>query len=826
MFNRLRNRYIAFVAGLIIAVALILSVAHLAGTRASLERLADVGSRAITEELARVVRERGESMIRLAAVALAEPLGDGDLSAVSAWVHDLRAQSGVDLAVVFDRNGAVVQAVEGYSSSTRALLDETAGVAAFDETERILVRQEDERMYFTRPIRHAGESVGSLMLALPLEDISSRAKVLSSEFESLAESGLATAIVAASLTTLGLLVVGVVLATVSAERLAAPLRQLAGTAARLAGGDYRCRTDVGRRDEIGEVQQALNYLGRDLEKRVVPRRFMENVIGSLHEGLLVIDGDDRLFMVNRTAQELFVTWGGHLQGRRFSELFPDKHRAAIENAFASVRRTGGSYTLEAECDGVDGRRIPVALSCSLLQNDGTDTLPGLVCITRNVSERRKAELQVRFLAQYDLLTGLPNRALFQDRLTHALARGERNQRMVGLILLNLDGFKLVNETLGRKVGDKLLLQVAERLRTKLRKGDTVARLADDEFIVVAELLKTAEDCSRLVEGLLAALNEPFLITGQELFITGSVGVTLYPLAGEDLHSLLGQTDVAMHQAKKRGKNRWCLYEHDMLLTGGKREELESKLHSAFQKRSFKLCYQPILDTAGLGVVAVEALLRWEHPEAGTVPPGDFLPVLENMGLMVPVGDWVLNTACGQVATWRRSGLPPVRMTVNLSERQFDEGDLAAEIIDILRRLGLPAASLELEITETVLIHNPRRVTRTLETLKDQGARLVIDDFGSSFSSFGYFQQLDVDAVKIDRSLVEQVSGNQDHYAIVRALIGTAHALDKQVVLEGVETEAQLEFAREQGVELVQGYRFGKPLSATEMQALLEAEMPA
>ena len=437
----------------------------------------------------------------------------------------------------------------------------------------------------------------------------------------------------------------------------------------------------------------------------------------------------------------------------------------------------------------------------------------------DLEERKRVEQSIRYMAHHDALTGLPNRSLFRDRLTHAMAQADRYHQRLAVMFLDLDRFKAINDTLGHNVGDQLLTIAAERLRSCVRDSDTVARLGGDEFTVVVEDIIEDHDAAAVAQKILDTLSQPFNLYGHEVFISVSVGITLYPSDDDNADNLLRNADSAMYRAKEFGRNNFQFYVADMNIKARERLMLESSLRRALDRNEFMLYYQPRVDLLSGRVIGAEALLRWRHPEMGLVPPSEFIPILDETGMIIPVGDWALREACRQNREWQDMGLPPIRVAVNLSVRQFMQKDLADTIIRALDAAGLSAEHLEVEITEALFLEHNQTNIITLARLKNMGIHISIDDFGTGYSSLSYLKRLPIDTLKIDQSFVRDI-GDPDNKAIASAIIAMAASLRLNVLAEGVETDEQLAFLRAQGCNEIQGFAFSHPLPAQEFERLL------
>lgn len=457
----------------------------------------------------------------------------------------------------------------------------------------------------------------------------------------------------------------------------------------------------------------------------------------------------------------------------------------------------------------------------------------VLTVARDVTEQKRTEQRMAYLANYDHLTGLPNRALFRDRLESAMLRAQRSECLVGLLYLDLDRFKQVNDSLGHQAGDQLLKQVAERLQRCVRRTDTVAhpdvpqdpaestvaRLGGDEFTLVLENIKHIDEISRIAQRIITSLGVPFNLEGHQIFVGASIGITVYPFDDIDLDNLIRNADAAMYQAKAQGRNNFQYYADDLNANAEERLWLESELRQALERNQFELVYQPKLNLVSNRISGVEALLRWRSPEKGLVSPVEFIPLLEETGLIVPVGAWVLQTACKQAAAWAHDGLD-LTMAVNLSPRQFHDDDLCEVIQEALDRSGLAAKQLELEVTESLLMEDSTRSQAALAGIKQMGIHISVDDFGTGYSSLAYLKRFPLDTLKIDRAFVKEVGIDQDDTAIVRAVIALARSLRLTVVAEGVETPDQLTFLRDTLCEQAQGYLISRPLDGPAFEAWL------
>ncbi len=459
------------------------------------------------------------------------------------------------------------------------------------------------------------------------------------------------------------------------------------------------------------------------------------------------------------------------------------------------------------------------------QRAGNGVTTQFVAIKQDITHRKAAEDQVEFLAYHDALTGLPNRALLQDRLAKAIAGARRRKDKVALLFLDLDRFKNINDSLGHSVGDLLLQEVARRLQTFGREQDTVARLGGDEFLVVISSVKEVSDAAVAADRLVKAMTSGFDIQGHPITVTCSLGISIFPEHGMDGETLIRNADAAMYCAKESGRNNFQFFAQDMNAQAVERLTLENSLRQALDKKELFLMYQPQMDIATRKIIGLEALLRWQHPERGLVPPDKFIRIAEYSGLIVPIGEWVLRTACSQARKWQDEGLPPVSVAVNVSAVQFRQEDFCERIRRVLSETRLAPQYLELELTESLLLANADVMLSVVEELNAMGLTLAIDDFGTGYSNFGYLRQFRVSKLKIDRSFIRDVAANSNDAAIASAIIGMSKSLNLKVLAEGVEDEAQMTFLRAHQCDEIQGYYFSKPLAVDKVAEKLRGDSP-
>lgn len=443
-----------------------------------------------------------------------------------------------------------------------------------------------------------------------------------------------------------------------------------------------------------------------------------------------------------------------------------------------------------------------------------------------IEERIRAEKTADYLTNHDPLTGLPNRRMLLSLLEHRLAVAEQNHRRCALVSINLDNFKNINDSLGHSAGDEVLRLTARRLLAVVRDTDTLARHGADEFSLVIAEIGSSDDCPSLLHKILESVQEPCLIAGQEINVTVSLGIALYPDNGNDAATLLRHADLAMHRVKKNGGNGYGFFEESMNIAAMDFLALRNGLKKALTRKEFELHYQPQLAIDGKRLTGCEALVRWHHPEQGMIPPGRFIPVAEESGLIMLLSNWILESACRQMAAWRREGVAPPRIAVNLSALQFHRDNLVERVASVLKSTGLPASCLELELTESILMHDQEGVLETIRRVKAMGIRIAVDDFGTGYSSLSYLKRFAVDVLKIDQSFTRGIVDNQDDLAIVNAIIQMGHSLGLDILAEGVETEAMRDMLARYNCNEGQGYLFAKPMPADAFAAFMRSRLAA
>jgi diguanylate cyclase (GGDEF)-like protein/PAS domain S-box-containing protein len=564
------------------------------------------------------------------------------------------------------------------------------------------------------------------------------------------------------------------------------------------------------------------FIGRDVSQQRQAEKELRRaatVFDHSTAAIVVTDPAGRIVQVNAAFQRITGYGSEEMLGKLPTALSADRQQANqmtfVRDQILQVGTWEGEFWLKRK----EGETYPCWVGITAAR-DAENELVSYVCFFTDMSERKASEKRIHRLAYYDSLTQLPNRTLFQDRLHSSLQLAARRGSWVVLMFLDLDRFKPINDSLGHAAGDRMLKEVAMRLASCVDEDDTVARMGGDEFTFLlhpgADRDEVLNRAIHVGERILACLTEPFVLSGREFFVTASIGIALSPQDGNDISQLMKNADTAMYHAKERGKNNFQFYQTEMNASALERLELESDLRHALEQQQFVLHYQPQFLADGRTLTGVEALLRWQHPSRGLVPPGDFIPALEELGLVVEAGDWVIGEACRQIRAWQEQGLAVPKVSVNLSARQFADGRLGQRIAEILASSGISPDCLELELTESILMQDVAGAMRILDSLKRLGPSIAIDDFGTGYSSLNYLKAFPIDVLKIDHSFVDGLPAGEQDGQIARAIIAMAHSLNLSVIAEGVENQAQLDFLQEHGCDEVQGFYLGRPVPASQL----------
>ncbi len=618
-----------------------------------------------------------------------------------------------------------------------------------------------------------------------------------------------------------------------------PLNRAVMLAENIAAGDFRAEKSIDNHRDIGGLLASLAAMRGGLRQAFLNLEKNEARLANAQRIASVGDWEMDIVSGSLTrSDEIYPIVGSKRGELTESSAIPLKivhpdDKQMVEESLHAAQHRGEGFGIDFRIVLANGDTRVVHAQAEVAHDDAGKPIR-ISGTIQDISERKKAEEQIQHLALHDGLTGLPNRLLFEEQVDKALAAAQRLDQKLATLFFDLDRFKNINDSLGHHVGDALLKEVAKRVTHCLRKSDymvrgametsdnTMARMGGDEFTVLLPNLSHAEDAARVARRIMEALAIPFQVSGSEVFVSASIGIALYPIDGSDVATLIKNSDAAMYHAKNEGRNNYQFFTESMNKEAAAKLSLENDLRKAVSEEQLVLYYQPQIDIATRNIFGVEALIRWRHPQRGLVPPVEFIPLAEERGLIVAISEWVLRTACAQAQAWHQSGLRKITVAVNMASPSFKQENLLQVVTDALEGSGLEAKYLELEVTESIMVHDMKTVLPTLKALKDIGIHLSIDDFGTGYSSLSYLQYFPIDALKIDQTFVSDIDENRGS-AIVRAIIAMSASLNLTVIAEGVETERQAKFLLENGCHKMQGYLFSGPLPVDEMTRLLQQQ---
>lgn len=574
------------------------------------------------------------------------------------------------------------------------------------------------------------------------------------------------------------------------------------------------------KDEAGEINYHVGIFSDLTERKNNEgnKRLYTRIFNSSSEGIIVTDKKGVILTVNHA----FTKTTGYMAEEAIGQTLRMLHSGLQDEQFYMDMWSDidkyGSWKGEIWNRRKNGEVFPEWLNIDAI-NDDLQKVTHYVGIFSDITERKKTEDQLKYLAHYDILTGLPNRMLLYDRLEQAVARAKRMKQILAVFFLDLNRFKVINDTLGHSVGDQLLIQVAKKLRYSLPECDTVARLGGDEFMILLTDISDSRGVTTVAQKIIECFNKAFVCEGHELFVSGSIGIGLYPDDGNNIEALIKNADTAMYRAKET-KNHYQFYTTEIDENNSMKMNMEGFLRKALKKSEMLIYYQPQVEILSRKIVGLEALLRWQHPKKGLLLPADFIPLAEETGQILPIGEWVLRNVCQQMVLWRENGYPLIKVSVNLSPYQLLDNGFISILADTIRFSGIDPRYLSLEITENISMNNIEYILRKIEEIKELGVSISIDDFGTGYSSLSYLKKYHPDTLKIDQSFIRNMQLDKHKAAIVKAIVDLALGLDLTVIAEGVESEEELEMLKELRCNIIQGYLIAKPLPIIEIEKLL------
>jgi diguanylate cyclase (GGDEF)-like protein/PAS domain S-box-containing protein len=756
----------------------------------------------VAQKLEADLETRASSLSEITGTSLAPALGSGNKAAVTSIAQRLLDERDIERVEVLDAQGNVL-----FSGGDPSIF-QTGDWFVFQST--------IHSNLVSAPVQRVGSLQIWMSRSEMRETLASIRKQLESQqgMQIKRMRGLFAGI------TLPLFLLGLAGAWFIARQLARPISALVKSADRIGQGDYTRPLAVVRHDELGDLQFALERMRQKLNETTITKNYLDTVLNSLSDAVLVTSPDGIVKSCNEATQRLLGYAEADLLGKPLVSFIDETHRNAFDltNSAPEARET----VLRT----ASGQTIPVSMASSAITTEDPQ-FQGNIYVARNITERKRAERRIRYLARYDTLTKMPNRMQFQHLLQQAIARARRAQRSLALLYLDLDRFKEVNDTFGHAAGDRTLEILSERLTRNLSKDTVIGRLAGDEFAMFIDDLPMDVDnrasIGALARTLLDEISRTFYVNQQEVYLTASVGVAICPYDAENVIDLIRNADAAMYHSKQNGGNSCAFYVPEMNAAAVERLMLKSKLRRALERDELVILYQSKVDLRSGRVVGAEALLRWRLPGHGDISPSHFIPLAEETSLILDIGEWVLNRVCSDYREWQKSVPEPGRIAINLSLRQLKQASFIARCRSVFRKHEVSPTCFELEVTETTLMTDPKRTIGLLNELYAMGLNLAIDDFGTGYSSLSALQQFPIGTLKIDQSFVRDVAVDSDDAAIVRTIIDMGKSLDLEVIAEGVEACEQLEFLRKHGCYYAQGRLFGDAMEASKMLAILSAQ---
>jgi diguanylate cyclase (GGDEF)-like protein/PAS domain S-box-containing protein len=798
-----KSKYIAVAVAAAIAVALALGSVTVYENREQHSALLDTASADARDRVLGELSLRANELARHVAERVADAVSRNDREQIAAQVETFTRDETLLGISLRDTAGT-----EMYSWQRSG--DDGAGMK---RSASLPVRTEIQ----TAPGISTPSTVGQIEVEIRSIEGSPESKTARNQFDSMERRQVRKALMRAGALGGVTLLLGLALAWWAGRRVHAPISTLIKSADRIAQGDYSRPMEVGRRDELGELQAALERMRQKLRQTTINKNYLNNVLGSMTDAVFVTSPDGVIRMANQSACKL-LAWGEEeLVGRAIVSIFDERERGEFDMLRAS------QDTRETVVKTRQGQTIPVAITGSQITTDDPQ-YQGTIFVVRNVTERKRAERRIRYLARYDALTKVPNRMQFQHLLQQAIARAIRNKTSLALLYLDMDRFKEINDTFGHAAGDRTLEILTERLTRALPQETTIGRLAGDEFAMFVDDLAADADnrgtVAQLARSVLAEVGRAFQLQEHEVFLTASIGIAFCMRDAENVIDLIRNADAAMYHSKQNGGNSFAFYSPEMNAAAVERLMLKSKLRRSLERDEFLMHYQPKVDLRDGRIVGAEALLRWRLPGHGDIPPSHFIPLAEETNLILEVGEWVLNRVCQDYRDLQQTVTTPGRISLNLSLKQLRQASFILRFRSVFRKHGVSPTCFELEITETTLMADSKRTLHLLDELYAMGLHLSIDDFGTGYSSLSALQQFPIGTLKIDQSFVRDVDDDESDATIVRTVIEMGRSLKMNVIAEGVESVGHLNFLRRHHCGFGQGKLFGEPVTLEELRLLL------
>lgn len=593
----------------------------------------------------------------------------------------------------------------------------------------------------------------------------------------------------------------------------------------LIASGYYLRAKLQRREQP-KLPQSPQQVTHEIDLQIsLEPGFFSAIFNHNHAGIAILTLDGRMVKVNQALSKLFGYSNETLLSMNFFHLVHPDDYASLQNQIQQLLdKQLKIYQSEQQCFRKDNESIWVSTTISVIQDINNQPIYFIVQV-ENITQQKKAEERLRHMAYHDPLTGLANRNKLEQFITQILAQSRRHQESFALLFIDLDRFKNINDTIGHEAGDLLLQIIADRLKGAIRNTDLVARLGGDEFVIVITDVHKSESVAYIANKILESVMEAVIIKGQEIYITTSIGISLFPFDGQNMNTLMKNADLALYRSKEHGKNNYQFYTMEMTTNAQEKMALQNALAHALMKDEFLLKYQPKMDLHTRKITGVEALLRWKNNEFGLVTPDEIVALAEETGLIIPVSEWVLRTACRDLKVWHQQGFTSLTMAINCSARQFKQANFTNEVLRILHETGVPAHALELEVTEHLIMQDPETILRTLYSLKDLGVKIAIDDFGTGYWSLNNLRRLSVDKIKIDKTFIKQITIDETSSDIVSAMIAMVNKLGIKSIAEGVETREQYDYLAHEGCTEIQGYYLSQPMSNEAMSLYLKHPIP-